>query len=199
MTEVWREIKEHPNYEVSSYGNVRYKESRELMKLRKRKTGNYVTIYVELDGKLKNKVSRIVAKAFPDICGKWFDTCQVHHKDIDSSNNKCTNLQVCTVEEHRAIHHVIGKRHYKKELAKKELAKPEPKPTVQVLVKPDISNKIIYQYTKHGEYVRGYLNSKIIMNFLGAEAWEGIKKCCLKEIDNAYGYKWSLASPSIEN
>lgn len=148
-----------------------------------------------MDGRKRNKVSRIVARAFPDICGTWFEACQVHHKDIDSANNNCNNLQVCTIEEHRAIHHIIGKRHYVKEKVKKEPIKIESKKELQLLIKPDISNRIIYQYTKCGEFVRGYANSKIIMNFLGMSAWKNIEKCCLKEVSNAYGYKWSLEYP----
>lgn len=46
----------------------------------------------------------LVAKAFPEVCGKWFDGCHVHHLDHDTENNKAENLRVMTADEHRAEH-----------------------------------------------------------------------------------------------
>lgn len=49
-------------------------------------------------------VSRLVAKAFPEICGEWFDECEVHHIDRDKSNNRADNLLVLSKEDHKKIH-----------------------------------------------------------------------------------------------
>ena len=31
-----------------------------------------------------------------EICGEWFDGCEVNHKDENKHNNSATNLEVCT-------------------------------------------------------------------------------------------------------
>lgn len=46
----------------------------------------------------------LVAKAFPEICGEWFEGAVVHHKDFNSLNDNAFNLQVMTDEEHRKLH-----------------------------------------------------------------------------------------------
>lgn len=56
---------------------------------------------------IQNKLapaSRLVAQAFPEICGDWFDGCEVHHIDGNPLNNKATNLMVLSRERHKAIH-----------------------------------------------------------------------------------------------
>ena len=91
-------------YEVSNLGNVRslnYNRKKGLVKELKfyySKGYKHVTLS-------KNKVSkrygvhRLVAMAFPEICGEWFDGCQVDHIDTNPSNNIATNLNVCTAYE----------------------------------------------------------------------------------------------------
>lgn len=52
----------------------------------------------------QNRIHVLVARAFPEICGEWFDGCHVHHKDHNPLNNRADNLQVMTAEEHRKMH-----------------------------------------------------------------------------------------------
>ena len=78
---------------VSNYGNS--------------KTQIYVydgEAYVYCGNSKTVKLSRLVAKAFPEICGKWFEGCEVHHKDHNPLNNNAENLIVLTKEEHLDIH-----------------------------------------------------------------------------------------------
>lgn len=71
--------------------------------------------YVDLrkDGKdIKCRVHRLVAEAFinnPD------NKPIVHHKDKDRQNNRASNLQWMTQEEHASAHHKINKERKKKE------------------------------------------------------------------------------------
>lgn len=46
----------------------------------------------------------LVAKAFPEICGEWFEGCHVHHIDHNPLNNRADNLKVMTAEEHIKLH-----------------------------------------------------------------------------------------------
>ena len=52
----------------------------------------------------------LVAKAFPEICGEWFDGCEVHHIDGNSLNNKASNLIVCTKEQHSEYHRLLKEK-----------------------------------------------------------------------------------------
>ena len=54
----------------------------------------------------------LVAKAFPEVCGEWFEGCVVHHINHNSLDNRAINLKVCSRQEHFEIHRAdnTGKR-----------------------------------------------------------------------------------------
>ena len=84
-------IENHPNYEVSNFGNVRNKKTGTIRQLTNR--NGYKKI------RLNNKdesVHRLVADAFFD--GKH-DDLQVNHIDGNKSNNHLGNLEWCTSSE----------------------------------------------------------------------------------------------------
>lgn len=60
--------------------------------------------YVVFINKHTYYVSRLVAQAYPEICGEWFDDCEVHHIDKDRLNNSVWNLKVLSVEDHKKEH-----------------------------------------------------------------------------------------------
>lgn len=45
-----------------------------------------------------------VAKQHPDICGDWYEGCEVHHIDFDRTNDNPFNLICLSKEEHHQIH-----------------------------------------------------------------------------------------------
>ena len=91
--EVYKKIKEFPNYEISNKGNIREKETKQI-KSQSICTGGYLQV------RLKNKkysklclTHRLVAQTFipnPD------NLPQVNHKDEVKTNNCVENLEWCT-------------------------------------------------------------------------------------------------------
>jgi len=118
--EIWRNINEEGFenlYQVSNLGRGRSldryvthnKGGLRLMKgkiMGQHKDARYLFIVLTaLDHTHINRhYHLLIAKAFPEICGEWFEGAVVHHKDFNPYNNRADNLQVMTEEEHRAIH-----------------------------------------------------------------------------------------------
>lgn len=109
MEEIWRTVKDYEGlYEVSNLGRVKSmpmkrKDGRILGK--NIKGNNRVYYGLSKDGVLKTHTAyELVAKAFPEICGEWFEGCHIHHKDFNTLNNSADNLQVMTKEEHLELH-----------------------------------------------------------------------------------------------
>lgn len=88
--------------------------------------------------------NRLVAKAFPEICGEWFDDCEVHHIDEDCTNDSAENLKVLTKEEHKEIRHN------------------------QAIETISYKNSIpVFQYTLSGNYVAKWKSSIDAANAIG--------------------------------
>lgn len=118
--EIWRNINEEGFenlYQVSNLGRGRSldryvthnKGGLRLMKgkiMGQHKDARYLfMVLTALDHTHINRhYHLLIAKAFPEICGEWFEGAVVHHKDFNPYNNRADNLQVMTEEEHRAIH-----------------------------------------------------------------------------------------------
>lgn len=125
--------------------------------------GNRATVHIS-DKQIYTH--RLVAKAFPEICGEWFDECEVHHKDQNPYNNKAENLQVLTAEEHVVIHKDLG-------FDKISIAKSEP----------------VYQYTMSGNYVTRWESSIAAAEHLGIVS-SGIRNVTCGISESAGGFIW---------
>lgn len=98
LNEIWKEILEFPNYEVSNLGRIRNKKTGLIRKQHKGKTCiGYWNIMLWSKNKSKNcLVHRLVANAFiPNPLNKP----QVNHIDGNRENNCVTNLEWVTVSE----------------------------------------------------------------------------------------------------
>ena len=110
LGEEWRDIEGYEGlYKVSSLGRVM--RDGKILKPLLRPNG-YYQVTLCLSGKRKShKIHRLVAKAFPEICGEWFDGCEVNHKDEDKSNNAAENLEICDRRYNNLYSHIEKNLH----------------------------------------------------------------------------------------
>ena len=112
--EEWRNVVNFEEfYQVSNIGRVRsldryVKSGRgngmRLIKgriLKQQYWGNYLSVHFATDKQYTRYVHRLVAEAFPEICGEWFDECEVDHINSIKEDNRCVNLRVCTHKENQ--------------------------------------------------------------------------------------------------
>ena len=117
MEEIWKDISGYEGlYQVSNLGRAMflhyYSKSKsggrivikDNSSLSKNCRGYYCIKSNKKDERVDIAIHRAVARAFPEICGEWFEGCVVHHIDGNKENNAATNLMVITEEEHQAIH-----------------------------------------------------------------------------------------------
>lgn len=109
--EIWRPVDGYEGlYEVSILGRVKclgkgktHNSGEHLMKLTQ--VRNYYKVGLCRKGKTKTYfVHDFVAKAFPEICGNWFEGAECNHKDGNTLNNEASNLIVCTKAQHIMFH-----------------------------------------------------------------------------------------------
>lgn len=173
--EVWKPVTDYFGiYEVSNYGNVRslkYKgKQRTLILKQLREARGYLHVVLVKNGvKTTHLIHRLVANAFPEICGEWFEGCVINHKDENPSNNCAWNLEVCTNSYNI---------NYKNAMVRRTISKSKP----------------INQLTLDGVVIQKWLNSVEAGKALGVNS-RHIRDCC----KNAYGrktaggFKWQYA------
>lgn len=99
----WKTIEYAPEYEISSTGLLRRKDTGKIKKLIYDHDG-YVRYAVTVDGKRKNKFAhRLVAEAFIPNPNQY---PVIHHKDNQRDNNDVSNLEWCTQKYNRQFAYV---------------------------------------------------------------------------------------------
>ena len=75
------------------------------------KKDNKYEYKIYIDGRA-HSLHKLVALTFPDICGEYERSLEVHHKDLDHLNNAARNLTFVTTKTHKYIHSVLHKSNF---------------------------------------------------------------------------------------
>ena len=177
MNEVWANIKDYDDYQVSNQGRVcSYKNNkRKILKGWIQNTG-YLTIC--LNNK-KHSVHRLVAETFiHKIEGKNY----VNHIDGNKTNNSVSNLEWCTNVEN--IQHA-----FKTGLMDN---------AINQMKNRKIRAKKINQYDLKGNYIKSYLGSVEAQNELRKLGIKinarNIRNVCQGKRNKAGGFVWRYAN-----
>ncbi len=189
MQEEWRDIKCYESLcQVSNLGNVKSLDrlcfNGQGYFMRKGKilkpheipiTDTYSTFQVGLVKNGKEKrfiVARLVAMAFPEICGEWFEGAVVNHKDENPRNNNATNLE-WTTQKNNVSYGTANQRRSKTETNNKYWS------------------KAVDCYTLEGDYVDTYPSASEAFRQTGIY---NIGACCRGERNNAGNYIWRYSN-----
>ena len=160
---MWRESFISKKYLISDSGEVKG-PSGKILSVLNSKCG-YKKVYAA--GR-QIEVHQLVARAYPEICGEWYEGCQVNHLDEDKANNAASNLRIVSAKENCRW----GTRGERLKEAGSGI------------------KKRVYQYDEDGELVGWYDSQTLAAKFLGLRQTT-ISRCLHGTYKTAGGYKWS--------
>lgn len=169
---MWQKIDGFERYSVSDSGDVRNDETGRILKPVKNACGYYK---VSLNG-VQVDVQILVAKAFPEICGEWYEGCQVNHLSEDKSDNSARNLSIVSPSENCKW----GTRSIRKTDSGSGV------------------KRYIYQFTEDGELAGIWSTQSLASKVLDINQ-TNISRCLHNVYNTAGGYKWSYVSPLNNN
>lgn len=185
MEEIWRDTPGCEGYVISN--NNGWKNKNWKWKNRKQPWGIVVNNYrqVSIGNGKRRLYHRLVAKAFPEICGEWFEGCHVHHLNHNTLDNRPENLEIISPSKHSKMHYKTLPETFKKPSLERN------KSISQALKgKPAYKKwKGVLQYTKEGVFIKDWNSLSEIEKELGYSAGN-ICSCCKKRIKTAYDYIW---------
>ena len=164
MDEIWRDIEGYEGlYQISNKGHVKslHNGSERILRPVIDKYG-YMFVYLYNNNARKYfKIHRLVAQAF---ISNPENKPQVNHKDENKKNNCIENLEWATAKENSNY----GTRNERV---------------------ADSRSKPILQYSKSGDFIRGWKSAREVERMLGI-ANSHIIACCKGKRKSAGGYIW---------
>lgn len=184
---MWKDIEGYEGYyQVSDSGEIKSlerwierkdgKANHILEKIVKTSIINtgYEKVMLHKDGKVKNfLLQHIVAKAFPEICGEWFDGCEIDHINGIRTDNRAVNLKTVTHSDNMS-----------NQITKERMTSHKNNPK---------KSKVVEQYTKDGHFIKTYPSTVEAYRQTGI-AYQSIQAVC-KGRKNGFpgGYLWKYA------
>ena len=206
MSEIWKTIDGYPNYMVSNLGRIKslnYRKTNKEEILTPFEIMGYQKINLYNKCRKQWYVHRIVAKHFPEICGEWFDGCEVDHINTITTDNCASNLRVVTSFENH--NNPLTKTHMSMSKKGKTSWGKGLKYTTEhceniskslrgkYVLSKNPNAKSINQLTLTGEFLRKWDCIQDVVNTYGYKQ-PAISSCLTKRIKSAYGYKWEYVS-----
>lgn len=187
--EVWKEIKDYPNYEISNYGKVKSKEritnvgiknqkqylrKERILKLQKDRKGYMQVVLYNENGYKHFKVHKLVANAFIE---NKENKPTIDHIDRNKENNVVSNLRYADYKEQ------VDNRNVDMELIKENMRK---------LGKKGYGNRKqkIKQYDKEGNFIKEWISSREASKSLNISE-TSISNCVNGNSLSAGGFVWS--------
>ena len=94
LNEIWKSIKDYPNYEISNYGRVKSKVNNKILKPTFDSRGYYVvSLYNENGKSIPKTIHRLVANAYLKNENNY---PVVNHINGIKTDNRVENLELCT-------------------------------------------------------------------------------------------------------
>ena len=174
--ENWKEIENYNNYEVSSFGRVRNKNTGRFLKQSNK--GGYCSIGLSNIKTKTFSVHQLVAKSF---ISNPENKQQVNHKDKNGLNNNITNLEWNTSQEN-CIHRSNG-------------VKQTTNQNLEIYRISPITNQILEKYNSIGDGAKWVLEQKLAANLHSART---CISCSVREITNSsFGFIWKKIEEKI--
>ena len=114
--EIWKDIKENENYQISNKGRIRSKSRITIRKDGKKLTtkGRILRTAKDAKGYIRVQISNKTIKIHREVAKSFIPNPlnleEVNHIDGDKSNNNVDNLEWCTHKQN--INHAINNRLY---------------------------------------------------------------------------------------
>ena len=160
-------------YEISNLGRLKslnYNHTGKEGFLANHISGGYEqALLVHNNKRVYTSVNRLVAFAFPEICGEYFEGAVANHKDENKLNNIATNLEWVSVTGNNTYGTRINR--VVKSSRKSRLCKP------------------VLQYDLKGNFIKEWISAREVERQLGY-AQSNIWSCCVGKYNQAYGYIW---------
>jgi hypothetical protein len=170
--ELWKDVSDFPNYQVSTFGSIKNITDQKLLNMTIK--GGYCLVYLKNNKIQKSfRVHRLVAMAFIE---NPENKPEVNHKDKDKTNNNVSNLEWNTRTEN-VIHskeNSIITTNRNKAIFRID------KDTDEILEKYD-SIELAGSWAFHNQLTKTIHNGR-----------NSIGNCIQGRSGSAYGFKWSL-------